>query len=342
LENTSWITYYAKENNNGQIVEYMDSTFYHYRANDEEGIPVQWDLYHREPGENYRLVSQGKREWEYDQNGNLITDRTWQRMPPGDWDLLHESILTYDQEGRIIEYLFLYYSMPYPYIREKEVYTYENHTLGELQITTNYYWSNDVNDLVPRDKGGYVQSENESYTIYWGNYIDSLQQFTVSTEVWTSWETNEEKYLYTQQTRTTYLIENTETEYLEEYGSVNRCDGETSWTYDNFYDLQSEYQLNRRTIYRYFDLAGCEAGEPGTEISVFPNPSRGDVNIYMNDRLGYSEILLVNSKGKTVFHTERNLSNYTSINLKGFNPGLYYLKVNNGNIELSEKILLSY
>jgi hypothetical protein len=113
--------------------------------------------------------------------------------------------------------------------------------------------------------------------------------------------------------------------------------------YDLLTEGVPEYDFqNRRTTYAYFDLAECESGQPTSAISVFPNPCHGVLNIYAEEKLGMTEILMTDALGKVIYAEEQELTNFTLVDLEGIRPGMYFLRLNNGDLEYSGKFVLAY
>lgn len=81
-----------------------------------------------------------------------------------------------------------------------------------------------------------------------------------------------------------------------------------------------------------------------TGLSVFPNPTDGDLNIRFNNPFQETIIALTDQSGKVVLEKEiycsAESSCIRSINISEFAKGLYYLTISSGNEEVTKKILL--
>jgi len=335
---SSWVT----ENDNGRKNEYYDSTVYYYEDISTH-IPSQTDYYYRKPDESYQLIRQEKREYVYDDQENLIADRTYQKLPGEDWEILYESLHTYDSLGRGIEYLFIDFRNPFPHFSRKSISSYEVIDEEEIEILTRSFWHYELNDWIPSSKGGSITNENGWYTIYWDNWDEELGLFTYQAEEWLTWSENDTGRITTIHRKGWDISSQSEFDYIQEQGWSKRCDGNIDFSYDQIIEGTPEYDFqNRRTSYYYFDIPECEEGQPAMEITVFPNPSNGELNIYAEDRLGLSSIFITDAMGKLVFYDEKDLTNFTIIDLEGYIQGMYYLQVSNGELNYSGKFILAY
>ncbi|MFH1050735.1 MAG: LamG-like jellyroll fold domain-containing protein [bacterium] len=81
----------------------------------------------------------------------------------------------------------------------------------------------------------------------------------------------------------------------------------------------------------------------GRELKIYPNPVNDKIIITTNETLNNCEISLLNILGETVtVYTceELNQKNPFIINTENFTSGLYFLKMQNGNKILTEKIII--
>jgi hypothetical protein len=71
-------------------------------------------------------------------------------------------------------------------------------------------------------------------------------------------------------------------------------------------------------------------------VLIYPNPSTGILHIQTKENL---DISVYEVSGKLV-HTSKNVSNGASINLEGLSPGLYLVKMFDGNNQTTQKLII--
>ena len=74
-------------------------------------------------------------------------------------------------------------------------------------------------------------------------------------------------------------------------------------------------------------------------ISIFPNPSTGIINIDLIDNQDIIEIKIIDLSGKIVYQN-KNVLNQNKINLSEYNKGLYFVNFYKKNTFFTEKIIL--
>jgi hypothetical protein len=342
--NTSWHSGWRTENDNGVENERFDSTVYHYNL-DQKNFPVQSDYYSKNfRNQVYSLIRQEKREQEFDTLGNLIMDISYYKYPDKDWSKNYEFLFQFDQNGRKVYALQIYFNEGLPYYKDSTLFSNEPYEGHEMRIETSYSWNNEDSVWIPNYMHGHYYSDTLSYYSYKYLWDENQGQYSVSHEEWITTVQNENG-------RTTTSIQqgydlNTPYNYdfTREYGWVNRCDGNIQVSYDSLVAGQSPYDYftNTRSTYYYYDLAECEEGEPIAEIQMFPNPTHTNLNIFTEDRLGLTDILIVDSMGKETFKGQLELNNFAMINIEGYKPGLYILQLNSENINYSSKFIIQY
>jgi hypothetical protein len=341
LGRLQWTSTWITEKVDQVSQEYYDSTVYHYDGPSRE-IPIQKDYYKKNAYESYHLVRQEKQEFIYDEQDHLIADRTYQKLPEEDWELLYEYLYEFDSSGNQTGKIFLDYSYPSPYLRFK----YVNSTVitgeGEILVSTKYNWNFDIDEWIPSSKGGSIHYENGYYNIYWYQWDRELESFIHQVEEWITWmeDVSGDKTVIHKKDKN--LTNQTEIYYIREQGWNYRCDGKVILSYDSITEGIPEPEFrNRRTIYHYFDLAECDVGPPASQITVFPNPCPGILNIHSEERLGMISISITDETGRRVYMEEQELTNFTLIDLMELRPGMYYLQLGNDVLQYSGKFILS-
>ncbi|SHL90831.1 T9SS-dependent M36 family metallopeptidase [Flavobacterium xinjiangense] len=82
--------------------------------------------------------------------------------------------------------------------------------------------------------------------------------------------------------------------------------------------------------------------ESNEGMSVYPNPSSGQVNLHIDQYVGKVTIQIIDINGRVVakFKNEE-FNNLKTIDLSRLQKGVYILKVNSDNLEFTEKIILN-
>ena len=77
------------------------------------------------------------------------------------------------------------------------------------------------------------------------------------------------------------------------------------------------------------------------EVKIYPNPSKGILNVSIPSYSGELKINLFDINGREVLSSSENFSIEKSINLKGLESGIYVLKLQgNDGLSYTEKIVL--
>jgi hypothetical protein len=336
-----WTSTWTIHTENRIKEEFYDSTVYHYAAPSQD-LPVQLDYFQRKSYEDYRLVRQEKREFIYDEFNHLIADKTYQKLPQEDWEILYEFLYILDSSGNQNGSVFLDYSYPPPHFRNQSLSSTEITGEGEITIVTKFNWDYERNEWIPSSKDGYIGRENGYYTIYWNNWDKDLEQFNNHAEEWLIWTEDDSGHKNIIHKKGKDLSTQIEFDYIREQGWTYRCNGDIDLAYDLIAEGIPEYEFqNRRIHYLYFDLAECEEGQPAAQITIFPNPCPGILNIYAEGRLGLTSILITDEMGRQIYKDERELTNFTLIDLEELRIGMYYLQLNNGAMKYSGKFILT-
>ena len=72
---------------------------------------------------------------------------------------------------------------------------------------------------------------------------------------------------------------------------------------------------------------------------IYPNPSNGKFTISYSTNINSIEV--INTIGETIYHSVSNLQNKVEIDLSRFAKGIYFVKLDNGEQIMTEKIILN-
>lgn len=95
-----------------------------------------------------------------------------------------------------------------------------------------------------------------------------------------------------------------------------------------------------------FDVpAGCELGigdngDLKNSFMIYPNPSRGDINIQSTFDVGEANISIFDMNGRKVFDQKVEMSHKANINASGLNAGIYLIKVDGGGYSHTSKLVI--
>ena len=74
-------------------------------------------------------------------------------------------------------------------------------------------------------------------------------------------------------------------------------------------------------------------------VKIYPNPASQFLNI-QNDGNGTMKILIIDMQGKIIYSKQSN-STLEIININGYKPGMYFVKISAENIKVLKKIIIS-
>jgi hypothetical protein len=88
-------------------------------------------------------------------------------------------------------------------------------------------------------------------------------------------------------------------------------------------------------------LTNLEKNPVAGNINIFPNPSTGKVNIVLPNKSAHTEITVFDLQGSEIIKldTHDNQQVFTT-DLSEFGMGVYFIKVTNSNISVTEKVVL--
>jgi hypothetical protein len=76
-------------------------------------------------------------------------------------------------------------------------------------------------------------------------------------------------------------------------------------------------------------------------FSIFPNPTKGQVNIHWKNGVsGNAQIIISDLSGRTVYNKDAATNASTQINLNNLNQGVYFIKINTGKGQYTERVIL--
>lgn len=116
--------------------------------------------------------------------------------------------------------------------------------------------------------------------------------------------------------------------------------GSTTWTAGALtWDV---YAQNDFSHYGAHTMNACPAGagienESGWDVSIYPNPSSGQLNI--NSDVDNYSLQVIDLTGKIIIN-KNNLSETTQIDLSNMPNGIYMVKINNGGHQLTKKVII--
>lgn len=252
------------------------------------------------------------------------------------------------------------------------MYSYENDSRGRPLITTyqNFnsgYKSVDYHDYDKNDQLIYESEKvwNDSRSEWMNSYDyqaeyedDSLLSYFIYHFKWDSVSNTYVHYIsatynYDENNILTRKLESQKNTnvynnkyYTQTVESVfnNRCDGENLSTVVTELESTNTYQIlyPTKTVYVYYENALCDPERAeDSDLVLYPNPSRGNINIYNAETFGNSEISILNYKGDLVYRDERYLNNYFSLDLYGLPAGVYLLQIKNELVHTSRKFVLA-
>lgn len=89
----------------------------------------------------------------------------------------------------------------------------------------------------------------------------------------------------------------------------------------------------------YNPLTNIDENILESNISIYPNPAKDIVNIYLNETLSKEKnIKIINSLGEVVYSTKTN-DNYLKLDMTDFSEGIYYVSVQTDNMINVQKLI---
>ncbi|PHQ31075.1 T9SS-dependent M36 family metallopeptidase [Leeuwenhoekiella nanhaiensis] len=117
---------------------------------------------------------------------------------------------------------------------------------------------------------------------------------------------------------------------------VNASQGEATSRLDQIenFDVPEEFQGN-------CTLSLGEIEDIGEAFFLFPNPSRGQVNVFINGNFGEGNITVFDLSGRKVLTQKHVLSDQIEINTSSLSQGVYILQVKNDKVSASRKLIIN-
>jgi len=290
----------------------------------------------------YFRYGQYRIDYQFDSRNFIIQETHYEKdYDDPDWVPSVQYAYTKNDDGQPLTYHFMNFKTAFQNLDE---YRYDSD--GNVIFHLNQEW--DANT------GGWLN--NYQYTAEYSS--DSLRDGYLFQH---GWDKQTGDYLYYVQSDAVFNESNLLTRETVTRMDINRNNQENyhfvrAWDYDNRCDgpllsvksteIESsnlpETYYPEKTEHEYFDNAYCDpVDDAQNQLVIYPNPSTGELNIYSMNTFGDSEIALINVMGQQVYIENTFLNNYFSLNMFGLPSGLYTLKINNGEYQYSEKILLT-
>lgn len=94
------------------------------------------------------------------------------------------------------------------------------------------------------------------------------------------------------------------------------------------------------------NVANCSLAvadfDNGNVMNVFPNPSKGDITVRINNFVGNVNVKVVDSNGRLVYKAfKQEFDNEKTINLSQLNSGIYILEITGEGLNYTEKIIIN-
>nr|NQU92952.1 T9SS type A sorting domain-containing protein [Bacteroidota bacterium] len=112
-------------------------------------------------------------------------------------------------------------------------------------------------------------------------------------------------------------------------------------TYDQITDNSTgTYKAESFAIINKVKMSNTGINEMGeASIEIYPNPASEEITIKLNNSYtGQVGVKIIDSKGQVL--VEKNFTNKTNLNVSTFSGGVYYVKINNENLNEVRKIVI--
>ncbi len=317
----------------------LDSTYRHFSDNCDLK-QIDYYSYDRK-FDRYLLAYQYRIDKEYDEMDYLSKEINYERTSQYEpWRLF--SILEYENTSDGKPASTFYHNLKNGY---KSILTNEYNEDGQVILEMKQEWDTDINEYenAYEIKSSYHKDSILNYIIYRYGWNESMREFDYFFS--STFEFDEKDFLVKKTDRERKLNNYNGEKYLitVETNFNTRCDGETlSETSSEIeaVNVPSHYK-GTKTVNTYYDNAPCNPEQAEVNnIKIYPNPSRGYVNVYNTETFGESTIEVLNRNGQTVYQDRTRLNNYFSIDLEDLPAGMYVLKIDNGIIRATGKFLL--
>ena len=144
-----------------------------------------------------------------------------------------------------------------------------------------------------------------------------------------------ERHVYTYDETMLYSdlvpVENPENDWPIFHTNYNVLINDEYWAADE----QGTLQFITNYEYSYIDIFDSAEEIENSNVVVFPNPATDVITIEAAD---YQSVEMVDITGKVVFSSE--IENSLNIDVKEFNSGVYFVKLNGANGSLTQKVVV--
>ena len=144
-----------------------------------------------------------------------------------------------------------------------------------------------------------------------------------------------ERHVYTYDETMLYSdlvpVENPENDWPIFHTNYNVMINDEYWAADE----QGTLQFITNYEYSYIDIFDSAEEIENSNVVVFPNPATDVITIEADD---YQSVEMVDITGKVVFSSE--IENSLNIDVKEFNSGVYFVKLNGANGSLTQKVVV--
>ena len=82
------------------------------------------------------------------------------------------------------------------------------------------------------------------------------------------------------------------------------------------------------------------AEKTNAQFLVYPNPTSGNFMIQFSNEANYT-VSIIDVIGKEVFRVSSNGSLLKQVDLSGFESGIYYINVNDGDSQITKNLVLT-
>ena len=284
------------------------------RSFDENGNQTLYIDYYWN-SESQSLVPNRKYEHSYDENGNQTLQINY------NWNLESQSFVsnvkheyTFDENGN--RTLSIYYnwdseSQSFVPSSKRETSYDEN---GNQTLYIYYDWNTGSQSFVPEGKSEYTIGENNFYvnlkSYIWDSAFEVFKpgfRMDVST---------------ISETETNLVREGITYEYDTNFNTWIELEGEE---FKSYWYYTKESSLSTNSV------------EPNS-FSIYPNPTKGNLNINSSESLTNPIIELYDVKGSKIFSKPFNFSE--PIDVSGLKPSIYLYKIIDGNeVKQSGKVI---
>ncbi len=349
--NTQIIGFSWDSDLNKLVIESRLEIFYNTNGNYTQIIEYVWDS-----GQN-TWVGLQKIQYTYDINEN-ITQELYYSWKSNQWVYGLKINLTYDINDNITQELYYYWDLDQNVWDNSFKFDYTYDVNGNNTQTIICYWDSYIDSWIinAKDDKTYDSNGNNTQTIHsmWdldqNIWIISYKQDYAydsngnnTQEISYSWESDQNTWVGESKHDNIYdsnfTIDDLNVPFWADF--KNKLVSSINYYYDTSSSL---WILDGEQIYYYSVVSSVlEIEFNKNKVTVFPNPSRGDVTVEYNmPQQGETYFDLYNVLGVKVLSERLDLYNNKSIRLKGLEEGVYIynLRVENEIIESNRLIIL--